>query len=1019
MGQISSGIGLVSGINSKDIIDQLISLESRPKTLIQGRKDKLDAQKKAYGEILAKLSSLQSVGRTFERPSTFAASTAKSADEDVLTATAGVGATVGSYQFQVARLVTAQQSVSTTGFTDPNALVGAGKVTVEMGGGNLNAPTNLSQLNAGAGVRRGQFRITDRGGMTSVIDTTAAVTVDDVVKKINNALETSVRASVDGDRIVLTDLTGRTTNNLMVADLGDGMAAADLGLVASVAATTMTGADVNSAGTATALSLLNDGRGVRAAATGADFRVTARNGANVDISLAGAKTLGDVIARINAAGTTRFRASVAAGGNGLTITDTTGSGGTFRVAALNGSKAAADLGIAKTGVGATIAGNQVLASLNTVLISSLKGGVGVPMGRISIRDRSRATQQVDLSAAKTVQEVLTAITTKAGLRVTASLNASGNGIQIADRSGGTGDLVIAEVDSTTAAALGINGTFDASKPIVRGANLQMQWINENTQLSTFNGGKGVTPGVFTITSSRGAAVDIDLSAGTFTTLGQVMTEINARAAGITASINANGDGLLINDAAGGAGKMKIENKTGTAATDLNIAGTAVATTIDGSWERTVDLTPADTITTAAEKLKTLAFGVSAAIINDGSATNPYRLSLTAFNAGRAGRVVFDGGGTALDARTLVESQDAAVFVGGADSAAPLLVTSSKNQLANVIPGVTLDLHGVSSKPVALNVTRDPDSVVEEMKKFAEGFNTVVTVIKELTKYDTEKKVGGLLLGESAVQQVQSQMYAALNGVVKGAGRYRILADVGMKVGEGAKVEFNEDKFREAFAADPEAVKNLFSQAAAALNNATPLAKLNDGSGVRRHGTLPDMRFRTRSGTRFDLTVPRDGTVGDLIAAMNTAGAGRVTAAVNDKFTGLVLTDTTTGAGAFSGSAINGSAASIDLGIGGSSVAGVLAGTPIFKNTTEATTGGGVGYLIERSMKLLVDPVDGVITRQNKTIDERNLQFQARMDNLDKLVEAKRARLERQFATMESVLAGLQSQQGAISSLAAG
>ena len=80
------------------------------------------------------------------------------------------------------------------------------------------------------------------------------------------------------------------------------------------------------------------------------------------------------------------------------------------------------------------------------------------------------------------------------------------------------------------------------------------------------------------------------------------------------------------------------------------------------------------------------------------------------------------------------------------------------------------------------------------------------------------------------------------------------------------------------------------------------------------------------------------------------------------------------------------------------------------------SGGGFGYLIERSMKMLVDPVDGVLSRQNKTIDDRSQQFQSRMDSLDKLVAAKRARLERQFANLETVLAGLQSQQSALGSL---
>ena len=123
------------------------------------------------------------------------------------------GAAVGNYQFQVARLVTTQQAV-TGGFADfDRTKVGAGTITIEQGGGELNNETALSQLNGGAGVRRGLFRVTDRAGKSAVIDVGSAVTVNDVLKKINTSLGISVRASASGEGITLTDLSGSTTGN--------------------------------------------------------------------------------------------------------------------------------------------------------------------------------------------------------------------------------------------------------------------------------------------------------------------------------------------------------------------------------------------------------------------------------------------------------------------------------------------------------------------------------------------------------------------------------------------------------------------------------------------------------------------------------------------------------------------------------------------------------------------------------------------------------------------------------------
>ncbi|MGH7215135.1 MAG: flagellar filament capping protein FliD, partial [Tepidisphaeraceae bacterium] len=74
---------------------------------------------------------------------------------------------------------------------------------------------------------------------------------------------------------------------------------------------------------------------------------------------------------------------------------------------------------------------------------------------------------------------------------------------------------------------------------------------------------------------------------------------------------------------------------------------------------------------------------------------------------------------------------------------------------------------------------------------------------------------------------------------------------------------------------------------------------------------------------------------------------------------------------------------------------------------------GIGHIIEKKATKLTDPVDGVITRENKSLDEKTRQFQSRISALDKLLEGKRTRLERQFAQLESVLAGLQNQQASL------
>ena len=68
MGRISTGIGLVSGINSKDIIDQLMAIESRPKDTLQTRIDSITQQKLAYTDLQTRLTSLKLSGTTLSSP---------------------------------------------------------------------------------------------------------------------------------------------------------------------------------------------------------------------------------------------------------------------------------------------------------------------------------------------------------------------------------------------------------------------------------------------------------------------------------------------------------------------------------------------------------------------------------------------------------------------------------------------------------------------------------------------------------------------------------------------------------------------------------------------------------------------------------------------------------------------------------------------------------------------------------------------------------------------------------------
>jgi flagellar hook-associated protein 2 len=829
MGTITSSVGLISGINTGAIVTALINADAGPVSLLQSRVTSDATLNSTYQGLGSQLATLQSTAQSLEQASTFQATAATSSDPTVLTATTANGAAVGSYSLQVAQLVTTQQLIS-TGFTDPtSAPVGAGTITIEEGGGGLATETPLAELNGGAGVGRGQFRITDKSGASAVIDTTSAVTLDDVVNDINTSTNISVRASIKDNHLVLTDTSGGTASNLIVQDLGTGTSATDLGIASNTTGTSITGTAINYISSTTTLAQLNDGRGIQLGTGNGDLKLTLKNGSTVTVNLATAKTVGDVVNAINAAAGTKLTASIPSGSSGIQLTDNTGGGGTLSVADVNGSKAAEGLGLLGSTSGTTIQGKAVIAGLDSTLLSSLKGGAGLNLGEITVTDRQGNSKTIDLSGASSVQDVLDDINNNGTALVKASLKSSGNGIQITDTSGGTGNLTIADANGgTSAEQLGINGTFTAATTSVQGADLQKQWVTNSTLLSSLNGGKGIDKSTFTISNSKGGTTTIDLSGTNVNTVGDLLYQINSKPnVGVTASINAAGNGILLTDTAGGAGKLTVTDGSGTAASDLNIAGTATGTTIDGAYEKNLTVSANDTLTTVAAAINNLNFGVQATIVNDGSSVSPYRLSLTADNSGTAGGVTVDTGSTNLNTQTLVKAQDAAAFIGSSTSQQPLLITSSSNQISNVIKGVTLNLVGVSKDPVTLNVSQDTTGLVTSLNNFVTTFNTLTSQISSQTSFDTSTNTAGLLLGDPVASDITSALYSSLNTTL-GTGSYRTLSQLGITVGQDGQLTFDQNTFNAAIATDPQGVQNAFDATTTTTNANGSSTTLNTG-----------------------------------------------------------------------------------------------------------------------------------------------------------------------------------------------
>lgn len=847
MSGITSGVGLFSGINSKQLIDQLIQLESRPKQLAQQRLLQLQQQQAAFLDLNSNLLGLKTAASAFNALSVFKAAKATSSNPSVVTASAGTSATPGAYQITVDRLVTADQQIS-RGFANRDiTAIGVTEFSFEIGGGRLDSETTLAELNGGQGIDRGKVKITDSTGDSAVVDLSRAVTVNDVLEAINTASGVNVRASVSssGDRLQVQDQAGGA-GVFRIENVFGSETASSLGIlnISGVAAggTIASSTALLGLSSTTPLSALRDGAGVNFGPGGvaavADFQIkltdadTPANtksfnivlgevgtgtGSGYTVTHPPVATIGDLIARINEQTEGAVAASISADGRSIVLTDTTGDAARTLTVTDSARRVAADLGLTTgTTAGAqgaqTLTSRRLLAGINSTLSSSLNGASGVSAGTFDVTRRNGTTFSVSIGQDFTVSDIIGAINSAGGGTVTAELNDSGNGIRIKDSTTG-GNLIIADTSGTAAAGLKI-ATAGDSDGVIDSGSLQTRYVSNATPLSKLNGGKGVGSGEIRITDSRGRTARIRVNTGV-KTVHDLVAAINARTEiSVTARVNDNGDGILISDGASGTQKLKVEDVSGFVAKRLNLVGeSASAATgenkINGSFERTIQFSASDTLDKVVNKINAAGIGLDATIVNNGSSVNPFRIVFTSETSGRVGRITVDTKGFDLGISTLTKGQDAVAFFGASDPAQAVLLTSSTNTLGDVVAGVTIDLLGTSRDPVELTVARDTAKVEKAFTDFVDAFNKVMDRLDFHERYDVETKEKGSLLGESATSTMRASLLSTVQGESIGVeSDFTRLFQIGLSIGDGARLKFDPERFRRALEEDPQGVQDL-------------------------------------------------------------------------------------------------------------------------------------------------------------------------------------------------------------------
>ncbi|MCA9004969.1 MAG: flagellar filament capping protein FliD [Planctomycetaceae bacterium] len=820
MSGISSGVGLATGLNINEIVDAIIGVQRNALVKLANRASAFEATEGGIKTLDANLLTLNNSVQKLNLKSTFETLKATSSDTSQFSVAANSTATAASYQLQGLRLASNHQVVS-KGFADSDTTpIGTATTITLSQGGKLDESKLLEELNNGLGVQRGSIRITDRDGQTEVIDLSRTLNIQDVVDEINGSA-TSIIASIDGDHLVLTD-TGSGLGTLKVTEVSGGKTAADLGILQSVAGSTLTGDSVYRVTSDFNLSQINDGNGINTVSGLDDLQITASDASSFNVNLDSAQTIGDVVDLINnnASNGGSITAAITSDGK-LSLTDNTGGiATTFEVTALNGSLAARELGIQTTGLGGTITGT-LSGGLNSVLLRNLNGGISASStvlnaGQVYFEDGAGGNATIDLSGAETLDDVISAINANGSIQIEASLNATKTGIQIKDTSAASGTSI--EIQDTTgnlASFLKIDTLLADSKHTVDSGSLDLRYINQDTSLSTYGkNGTAVSLGSIRITDRNGVSFNVNLSdPDTTKTVGDVLTKINdaANTAGaqINARLNDTGDGFIVESTGGSSFDVKVEEvSSGTVAATLGIKGSGT-TGVTSRQITEVSIEATDTLEDITEKIN--ATGVaSATIIDDGTAFNSARLSITSSRSGAAGELILESDYN-FGFATSVDANDALIRI-GSNPQTSFLLTSSTNSFDDAITGLEIDLKSVGTSPSTINVARDTSGIKSTINSFITAYNSFVDATDALTSYDSETNQRGVLNGNIVVLNTISRLEGMLTKKLSISNSdVKSMSELGVQFNGNGKLQLNSATLDQWLADDPDAVTEFFQQ----------------------------------------------------------------------------------------------------------------------------------------------------------------------------------------------------------------
>lgn len=290
----------------------------------------------------------------------------------------------------------------------------------------------------------------------------------------------------------------------------------------------------------------------------------------------------------------------------------------------------------------------------------------------------------------------------------------------------------------------------------------------------------------------------------------------------------------------------------------------------------IEIASDDTLRSVVSKINGANAGVSAAIFFDGQ---DYRLQLrgqatgaeNAFSVSESGSVAL---GLSAPSAVVQQARDATVLVDG------FTVTRPTNQLSDVVPGVTLNLAGIPTDPVQIEVKADPAGLTSKVKTAVDAFNSVVDKIHSLAGFGSLKATNPVLAGDSTLRGVASRLSNIVFQSIDVGGTQMNLATLGINLTRTGKLELDTAKLETFVGSNPGQAAELLAGTDATDGLMDILHDLVDTMVDETDGSLATSKtaLEGRAKTmqeRYDRESARVDKYGERLRAQFTAMDARV------------------------------------------------------------------------------------------------------------------------------------------------